>query len=330
MKHYDNLISESIKKEILKYKSFITNPINTIDNPRMLQRVKTFDDITHYNIIRFCKYLNSELNIDLINKITLSDLLNQNLINYMLYLYNKHPTQSITIRTRIFPNMLKYFYKNPLSKEDEIKLKQLRKLPIYEGKQAIKKQELLTYNLSDIIKNIDNCNDIKIKLPLSILLYLGWRTSNIRNLTIHKNIFKRGNIWLYQFTPDEQKAPMKINGIYMSIVGKLPDNICNLLEDYIEQYPNNQLFKYNDFPFSQSWFNTYIRNACNKINIPKINPHSFRSLVAQNFVNATGEYHVAETWLWHKLKLSSSTYHYITPNYDLAVQKVGDYLRKLL
>jgi len=307
--------------EIDEYKQFITDPVRTWKNPKMLQKPATFEALTRYNINCFLKYLNNQgiVNID-----SLCEPLQNHLVPYIKNLYAENPTQTIWIRTRTFSNMLEYYYGVDVA-DMKNEISQLKRLPIRAGKNAYKQYIYETYDLKTILNHVQKCKAPKPRLIFEILLRCGWRSANVRNLNIGKNLIYDGSDWFYQFAPDEQKAPQKINHVEQPIIGKLPSAVAGWLEKYL-----CGSFRHgNIFAGSPSWLNTYIKRECEKIGLPRLNPHSFRHIVSNNYFHSTRDLLGAETFLWHQLSVSKSSRHYLRSNFDDAVKMVNEYLDSL-
>ena len=104
----------------------------------------------------------------------------------------------------------------------------------------------------------------------------------------------------------------------------------SLITEYIKIKPTkgNKLF-YGDKIKNYTWLNHYVKSSCEKLNLPIINPHLFRKIIAKSYVENTGNMHNTKVWLWHKIT-TGATINYIEPNYDKAVEEIGKYLKSLL
>jgi hypothetical protein len=309
---------KTLEDEIARYKAFITDPIKTYKHPQMLQRENTFNNFTLQNIKYFCEYL-IKMDYDLFELDTLAYVLQDELVDYYKYLYKKYKTQTAYIRIRTFINMLKYFYQiDTANIEDE--LKQLKKLPYQPGRQSLKIYEYEIINFQELLKAIQQINDTKERLIMELLSRTCWRTRNIINLQLQKNLIKEAGIYRFQFSPDEQKRPRKLNNVEQWIIGILPYQITKYLDNYINDYGiKDKLFT----GYSLGYLNTFVKNVCGKMSFNILSPHSFRSIITQNYVDETGNILNAEIILWHKLPISTTTQHYLKPNFTKALKELN-------
>ena len=327
----------SLEIEISKYKEIITSKNATQFPPRFRQRQQTFQEITRVNIERFINYLiNNIKGIEPAQIRSLKPYLKKYLIDYTKFLLSKYKTKTPQIRTRTFIGMMRYFYNENDNEMDRIE-SEYRNLINRQNYTFGKRGEKILYNLpklEDIIKLLD-CSRIQDKLLFNFLIRLGWRSKNIRECKLGKNIFFDGKDWIYDFPPEQQKAPMKHHDIYISIRGKIPKQMTIIIEEYLKTFPKNN----NEYLFDKgrkedgtqiqvksdnlySYVNYIMKQHLNI----KCGPHAFRSIVAQAYTKKTGNFPIAEVWLWHKLKLSSSMYNYVLPDFDLAVRKINKFI----
>ena len=334
------IISQELKKEIENYKNIVTNIYDTTFPKNYIQREHSFNDFTLRNIKYFIKYLNEEKNIEICDICSLKNYLNDYLVDYTKYLIRCYNTQTPQIRTRNFIGMMKYFYretdKDLIGIENEYR-ELISRHYVTCGNRGIN----LLYNLPDIdeVLQLLYIDELRYKFIFNILIRLGWRSRNIITMTYGENIYNKNSIWFYNFAPEQQKFPLKSRNKYLSIIGKMPQQIIPLLEEYLDVFEIKKgdpvicrITDKNKVPINNSNFYRSLIKAI-KRNYPNMFPigaHAFRTIIANNFANSTNDFLLAEVWLWHKVKLSSSMYNYVIPDINLAVNKVNEYIDSLI
>jgi hypothetical protein len=320
-------LTRELRNEIITYRNLVTDPIACREYPAMIQRPVTFERFTLCNIRCFLQWMRDEQGHRVHRFKSLYPYIEKHLIEYTEYLYRKAPTQSVHRRTNTFLIMLERFFKRNIN-QLRMEIQKVYRLPIESGIRTAVYEVKKNVPINSILPLL-NHHLPRTRLIANLLIRMGWRSQNIRLLRSPHNIQRLPDGWYYRFAPSEQKSPWKINGVLQTISGKFPSILSDLLDEF--SIPSNgYLFHRDGQSMHVSWLNAYTKKTCMLVGVPVVCPHAIRSIVSTAYALATRDVLSAETWLWHKVKASGSMLSYIRPNFDLAVQRVNEYIDGLL
>lgn len=335
-----------LHKEIEDFKQFTTNKYSGCEK-RYIKKESTFNKITYKGIRLFLDYLEKYKSVDLKKVRSLHTYLVY-FNDYVSFLQKKYNGTSTFKTNSSFIYSLVHYFKTKikLTKQDTIKLNDIlekyrkqKNVDITESQRNKNKEERQQTDIKIIangIKKLEtsyyektkSIKELKALVILKILFFLCWRASNIFNLEINKNIYKKEGKWYYRFTPDEQKAPFCLNGIRKDIEGVFPDIIQRDLDLFLKlTNPTKFLFK-NEKAYLSS-FTEYVCNITKKYLGVKLNPHVFRDIVFSWLVENNCE-RDGQMLLWHKLTiLSSSDKYYFKHDTNGGVLRANEKLMSL-
>jgi len=328
-------------KEIEAFKQFTMNKYSGCEK-RYIKKESTFKNITYKGIRFFLDYLAEYKSVDLKKVRSLHTYLIHfnDFVGFLMKKYNA--TSTFKTNSSFIYSLIHYFKtKLKLTKQDTNKLNEIlekyrkqKGIDMTESKRNKNKEERQQTDIKVVangIKRLENSykktksiNGLKALVILKILFFLGWRTSNIMSLEIGKNIYKQKGKWFYRFTPEEQKSPLKVNGVLKDIEGIFPEVIQKDLELYIEITESTGLLFKNI-----SSFYHYVMSITKKYIGIALNPHIFRSIVFNWLVENESE-RDAKLMLWHKpTELTSSDRHYFNHDINGSVLRANEKLMSL-
>lgn len=327
--------NKSLNTELVLYENAVTSYDSTQFPKNFIQRKHTFQNLTLLNIKYFINYLlNMGAGIEPAHINSLLPFLKKYLIQYTKHLINKYKTNTPQLRTRCFISMMRYFYQVPEEElapiENEYRSLINRQRPIL-GKRG---QNIMYNKITlEMLLPLLKLPRVQDRLLYNLLIRMGWRSRNIRECKLGEHIYFEDG-WKYDFPPDMQKAPIKVRDTFINVRGSFPKQLSDLITEYLIEYPKEngeylldrgrvngtQLIITSDNLYA------YSKKLMKRTLGFFTSPHSFRSIIANEYTKKTGNFPVAEIWLWHKLNLSSSMYNYVLPDFDMATARINKFI----
>ncbi len=189
------------------------------------------------------------------------DVNKEKVLEYKVYLCNKY---KLTSANSVISSLNSFFNYN---KWYDCKLKTVK----FQKQYFISDRSEL--NINDYFQLLNHAkNNKKLYLVIQTICSTGIRVSELRFITVNSVV--------------EKKAIINLKGKIRVVI--LPDELCKILNEYIEQekiITGSIFLSKNGNPLNRSNIWTQMKNLCKKTDIPKekVYPHNLRHLFARTY-----------------------------------------------